>query len=711
MNNLKLSEEFEQKMRAAIETPAPDPVFVKGLEERLAIRAAEIKTRPRTLVAENRPSILTHRSAWAICIAAMVVIFTAAMVVGPQKVIAAVRGLIGYIPGVGFVENLEQALTLVEPVCTERDGIRLCVDKVVASLENTTISYTIQGLPPQENHPFDPTVTAGEAALVLPDGRSISMGAARLDWRGGLMEFPALPSGTDEVTLSFSHLPIVPENLVSGGWQLTFKLRPAITGEKLPSLTEIANGETPAVLPDATPIAPAYQPNLTSEKINGVTMKIDNVYQDAGQTVFQLFLELDDPGQRLFMFGPFTLKDETGKSYMLIDSTQELVDPGMRVLYRTSALDSGHQYTLSLEGLVVNRNCDAQFEFDPGLEAQDGQTWQVNREMEVDGHQFKITTAALTQHDEEAASIDFTIVPITPGLASVMIANTDVTGGGGGGGGGGWPFVTESLTVGAGVNYPLKGPLHFRIFEIAYAINGPWQIIWQPPDVSSGVVLPAPTSSARSYAPPYEKLPPELLALVEESKQGALKNGWLHETFVTIQRDTETFEYHFDYWHHLDQNGKIDLAIQMVKNPDGSLVSQSIYKNGYTSDVISGLAYPSDPPLTRLESLRDGLAGDTQAGYTVRQEQITLDGKPVMLITAERVFDSPSRAVDGSLLTLLREQTWVDIETGNIIKSKSESLTTSGEVREELSEESLSIEFVDAPPAEILDQIEKVITP
>ena len=94
--------------------PAPDAIFVNGLEERLLQQAAA-QFRP----AERRRWVDVFRArTWATAaVAVALAIIAIVAVVGPQETLAAVQRLIGYIPGIGFVENPQQTWrVLSEPV-------------------------------------------------------------------------------------------------------------------------------------------------------------------------------------------------------------------------------------------------------------------------------------------------------------------------------------------------------------------------------------------------------------------------------------------------------------------------------------------------------------------------------------------------------------------------------------------------------------------
>ncbi len=71
------------------------------------------------------------------------------LAVGPQRVWADLQRLLGYVPGVGFV-NLEETRVLTAPVTVTRDGVTLRVEEVLAAPDGTTVVISSEGLPPED---------------------------------------------------------------------------------------------------------------------------------------------------------------------------------------------------------------------------------------------------------------------------------------------------------------------------------------------------------------------------------------------------------------------------------------------------------------------------------------------------------------------------------------------------------------------------------
>src|SRR5512146_2675956 len=99
MSGLTPSPDFEDQLRAACALPAPDPQFVSQLRSSLAAHAAYLSQQQ----AQSPRLAFFRRPAWAAAIIILLALAGATFAVGPQRVWAAVQGLLGYIPGVGIV--------------------------------------------------------------------------------------------------------------------------------------------------------------------------------------------------------------------------------------------------------------------------------------------------------------------------------------------------------------------------------------------------------------------------------------------------------------------------------------------------------------------------------------------------------------------------------------------------------------------------------
>ena len=188
---------IEEKIRAAAQAVEPRSEFSDALWRQIAEKPA----RP----ANRYPALqLTNRPLW---IAAISVLGVALVIgaFGPQNVAAAFRSLMGYLPGIGFVQNEEGTLYLAKPVTAEQEGVSLIVEQAVADANKVVVAYRIEGLP---------EVKPGETMVCFYDGNKLRLpdGKTRMPTGGSVIgsqarvEFQPLPAGVQRVTLLASQM-------------------------------------------------------------------------------------------------------------------------------------------------------------------------------------------------------------------------------------------------------------------------------------------------------------------------------------------------------------------------------------------------------------------------------------------------------------------------------------------------------------------------
>jgi len=150
------SPEFEKELRETLGQPDANPVFVRDLRETLIERS--------TMKQKNR---FLPRLAWGFAIA----ILLALWVVASPRAAALLKQLLGYVPGVGFVEQNESLRLLSAPVSVEKDGLQMTIEKGTADSEHTILLQHITGYHgPNPASPENDRFCQKRARLVLPDG-------------------------------------------------------------------------------------------------------------------------------------------------------------------------------------------------------------------------------------------------------------------------------------------------------------------------------------------------------------------------------------------------------------------------------------------------------------------------------------------------------------------------------------------------------------
>jgi hypothetical protein len=491
--------EFEQHLRAALPAPAPEAAFVRRLHARLMAQAAEMKPAP----SPRRWSLR-----WAYIV---LLVLLLAVVFSPQ-IVTAMRRLLGYVPGVGLVEQNAPIRVLAEPVVARQAGFTVTLLEVVAASNRTFVVFQIDGIPPtREGFPV-----CGIMPLIrLPDGSGLefmnSGGGGGMESEGGQpmsfktdFTYSPLPAGVETVTFV---LPCIlpkpgtgPEN-----WEIPLKLVPAPADFATPGVEidataqssgpkfattptptlEISTAQGPAPTLDASALpTPTSVPNgsgLYLEKVIDLEQSYILVgnFTDAG----------DLPGQLLISgasdYVPH-IEDAQGDSvdFKLRTDIQPVTNWG-GVYYWAYEIPKpvAGPLTITLERVKIDQSDIFQFQFDTGPESQVGQRWSLNRSFTLSGYNYTLDTverlpkgylfnwhSGLDIPDEGSFSLN--LLDLSPSLTEGANGVEDHR-----------PKERVNYSQSFLTDEPiLPGVLTVElILYRSVALPGPWTLTWSPP--------------------------------------------------------------------------------------------------------------------------------------------------------------------------------------------------------------------------------------
>ena len=136
------------------------------------LRVQLLKQYPLT---QPKKPMFAFRPVW-VATFILILAVTSILVIGPQRVYASFMKLLGYIPGVGIVEQNSTIRILAEPVSQTRDGITVAVNQVILTSSETRLEYGVSGVP-LSSYPEGEMVSGcmEQPYLLLPDGSNISI--------------------------------------------------------------------------------------------------------------------------------------------------------------------------------------------------------------------------------------------------------------------------------------------------------------------------------------------------------------------------------------------------------------------------------------------------------------------------------------------------------------------------------------------------------
>ena len=451
---------FENDLRKALSTPDARPEFITRLESQLKKASVSDKHFSH----QNR----RLRPAWMVVMWVVFALAAGILLVGPEKVYAEVLKLLGYIPGIGIVDQSQPIRVLSEPVRVTRDGVTVSVNQALLTTDDTQIEYGVSGVP-LSARPHDKSIGCiDQEYILLPDGTTLSSNAP-------------IPQDVNQVTFMIPCIFDTLPNTIPTDWEIPLTFVP---------------------LPEDTTVLPVLE--LTPEITTSTSMPTG---EPSGQEIapfeFNEVIETDDGYILIGWFRPHLANgeqiqvnsvqylDADGKN-VKIDYPQDidLSSSGMpfgvgdsqwAIHFKTS--DLTFPLTIRYAGNVYSRveTPPIEFEFDAGTNPQPGQEWVLNKDFDVAGISFRLVSI---RAGESGYSFQFESEPELNGL-NIQIEGHQATGGGGG------PH-TRSLAFEEMPTGKLK-----LLFSDFYPLKETrtWEGKWQPE------TLPYPQSTADNATP------------------------------------------------------------------------------------------------------------------------------------------------------------------------------------------------------------------
>jgi hypothetical protein len=438
----------------------------------------------------KRQSSMKTRKNITIGITLVLLALLAGLFIWPQTA-AAMRRLLGYIPGMGLVEPGNSLRVLAGPVVLERDGVTVTIEKGTADLQRTILRIRVNGA----NANGGPYCEAPGPRLRLKDGTTLKQtyeaGNIAGDQAGSgytnLSVFPALPVGSKDVTLEIPCLWRVtgPEN-----WVMPLHFVAADPSELNQVIEFSPVTPTTQLTPTRQDIATAQhtatgQP--TKESLYGIAWSLDKVilledgylligsilWSDNDVEVSPSISAIDAKGQLIVLEEPGDVGVEPG----LLTSQDE---SPLRVswAYKISGKEYAWPLTLKMDA-DVTFPADVSFPFDPGSNPSRGMKWNLDQALTVNGHAIRIVSATWMENVPGAA-LQIEMQTDDPDVVGVHVTDKPyhevqrLCGGGGGS----EPGKLASVVVYCEALTP--EPKTLTVDSISLRIQGPWQIDWQP---------------------------------------------------------------------------------------------------------------------------------------------------------------------------------------------------------------------------------------
>jgi hypothetical protein len=400
MSELNPTPEFEEKVRMAMAVPEANPDFVHKLQKELAGRPVKMTSR------------FILKPVWAI--AFVLLLFT--VIASTPAAVNALKRLFGYVPNVGLVENTGNVRMLAEPSSVTRDGITITITQAMVYADHVELTYSVQGIAESYDtgndmcgfvHPNNDFWSDADADLRLPDGTIV-----RRDYAGTYQAANAfamkpvyavaVPSDVTELTMVLKCIPFTRIGEAPENWEVPFKL------VAIPEGTVI--GE-PVIVVEPTAVLPIMEPTEVASSVPApvVTMTLSKIVplDTATLVYFSMDVENRDPSLISIMPADAYLIDSQGQKIDLIGGyTWQPFEHrvGSEFEFRSQAKPADGPFTVVVESAVAYyaplytepqqaTPDEMSFTFDVGENPQYGQTWQIDRTIEIAGYPVHILSA------------------------------------------------------------------------------------------------------------------------------------------------------------------------------------------------------------------------------------------------------------------------------------------------------------------------------
>lgn len=465
--------EFEQEVREALNEPNANPVFVRDL------RATLIK---RSTMKQSR---LLPRFSWGLALTTLLV----TILITPLTV-TALKRMLGYVPGVGYVEPGTSLRLLSTPVTVNRDNLSVTVEKGTVDSQRTVLLLHIEGYTSDQ---YGQVNCDTSPRLVLADGRVLNQIETEYSQDApqgidsgiyyGRHVFEAIPADQLDAMLE---IPCLLYDAKFTDFKFPLHFAKANANEVLPVIdlpTPAESTSAPLSHPTAAPASSA------SSTLEGFAIVLERETQLVDGYILSGTYQWTDSRFDAFSVYPFDpqFTDANGKSVNFEAANPESINTDASVkkvpfAFHIIGKDYAFPLTLSLKSVTVNLPDTASFQFDAGTNPQVGQTWNVSIDVPIAGHVVHVEKIQLgSGRTPTELGYTFTITH-DPGVQGLGITDANpnlpnMNGGGGGGGGG----ESTGITIGFALEgYSPAGVKTFVISGLAIEVAGPWQTTWKP---------------------------------------------------------------------------------------------------------------------------------------------------------------------------------------------------------------------------------------
>lgn len=341
-----------------------------------------------------------HRARIALIFMSIIAVFT--LLFTFPEIASAMRKLLGFIPGIGLVNQDSPLRVLAEPVTVTRDGFTVTVENAVLDSKHTIITYKVEG-------PFNPGDTQStnsldntcfsSAELHLPDGTidQLANGIPSVTWNNGYRTQYSYIAVPDKVQQAELVLPCI-YSLQLGSHPENWKI----------PLNFVSAPDDLTIYPIGLENTPASE--SPSQGQSNIKVNLENVIPLADGQLVQVRIDWSNTHAVSVTLDPKDVEilDASGKQ-VSFEPSSEAIDPGefdlqSRVFgFKTSPLtDLGSAKIILKAASEVTYNTFEQFTITPGSANLENEVIDVNSDIDLNGHILHIKNVTIDRIDGNA---------------------------------------------------------------------------------------------------------------------------------------------------------------------------------------------------------------------------------------------------------------------------------------------------------------------
>jgi hypothetical protein len=433
----------------------------------------------------------------------MVVLLTFALLTG---VVYAIGNLLGYVPGIGLVDQSAPIHVLKNPIRVRQGALTIRVLKVVADASQTLVVYSVAGIPVRiDSQPicgFSPHLRLpdGTELQILRDANSGGMGSEAglpMSYQAQISYAP-VPAKIEDIVLVFPC--ILPIGAGPENWQVQIHLSPAPNDYATPAVeigaTFVASKPTFAKAATPTtdmrmftsepshPSVPAVP--TSSMKASGLyldkVIELPNAYilvgnfTDAGDLPGPVEINLDPYEDLPHM--------EDGAGHRVIFKVRTDIQPdnmqgGVRYWAYEVAKPAQGPLTITLDQVNIAVADRTQFTFDAGLNPQVGQKWELDLPVHLRNYEYVIDSVEVIKDGYRFNYHSGTDTPEGVSLEIIIVGSSPEGGSG--------TLIDQKSVVTYSDSFTYSAPLPTGQLTVqlglteSVPLKGPWTLIWTPP--------------------------------------------------------------------------------------------------------------------------------------------------------------------------------------------------------------------------------------